>query len=71
MLIPLVFKLLLGWQIHDAIDVFAASRHLVLPALNFSSFLHFRIFDSTSSLQPQLEKLSTKLKTCCRTLFHQ
>lgn len=26
------------------------------------------IFDSTSSLQPQLEKLSTKLKTCCRRL---
>ena len=28
MLIPLVFKLLLGWQVHDAIDMFAASRNL-------------------------------------------
>lgn len=50
------------------------SEHLFWPTFNLTSWFwfldrsaSFRIFDGTSSLQPQLEKLGTKLKSCCRT----
>ena len=78
MLIPLVFKMMLGhaWTAFKNKTAKAVSEHfflihfqphLVIVLGLICEFPSFRIFDGTSSLQPQLEKLGTKLKSCCRT----